>query len=782
MIKKIFILFLILVFPSILKAENKCLTCHLEVDATPVIAFQKSIHKKAGVYCQDCHGGNPKIDDESSMDKKFGFVGVPEGNDLIVVCGKCHAKRGEFVKGLPNCVECHSAHFTKRSGIFMVGGGIYFIIFTIASLFIFFAGFFIKYAKYKKGRKVEIKALFKKGVLRAIKETFTNVSIFSNDTYAGIFHLFIFWGFLLLFIGNLLVWFDKFLFQYLLPDVQFLYAGFYRIFSYLTDLAALIVMVGILLVIVRRLFIKPKRLNYKIIGDLSSKKLLVNDWIFVIFVFILVFGGILLEGFRILLHSTSLKTYSFIGLGTAYFLKVLGVSSLASEQVYKPIWWFHIISAFVFISYIPFSKARHIILDFFSIALHDEQAGRILPPALEGESTGYSSWKDLTLKELLQLDACTRCGRCYEVCPAVMAGFPLSPRMLILNLREAVYKQREDKLAGEVIAKDTLWSCMTCFACMERCPVKIEHIPIIVNLRRYLVEQGEVDERLQDALMSLTRRGNSLKQSDRMRAKWTKSLDFKIKDARKEEVEYLWFVGDYASYDPIVSENTKRFAKILYKAGIDFGILYDGERNAGNDVRRVGEEGLFEMLVSKNIKILEKAKFKKIFTTDPHTYHTLKNEYPEFGIKCEVYHYTEILEKLLMEGKLQVRKKLNYCVTYHDPCYLGRYNGIYEPPRNILKMLGVKFIEMFRNRSLSLCCGAGGGKIWMEEMKVEGERPAESRVKEAVAVGAEILVITCPKDLSMFNDAIKTTGLENKLIVKDIIELVEEAIGEEINE
>ena len=779
MIKKIFILSLVLIFPSILKAQNNtCLTCHLGVDATPVLAFQKSIHKKAGVYCQDCHGGNPKINDETSMDEQFGFIGVPEKDDLIITCGKCHAKTGKFVftESSPNCIECHSAHFTKRAGIFMVGGSIYFIAFTIISLAAFFTGFFIKYAKYKKGRKIEIKTLFKKGVFKAIKETLTNASIFSNDTYAGIFHLFIFWGFLLLFIGNLIIWFDKLLFQYFFSNAQFLYNWFYRVFSYFTDLAALIVIVGIILVIIRRAFIKPKRLNYKIIGNLSLTKLLVEDWLFVIFIFILGLGGIFLEGFRILLHSTSLKTHSFTGLGTAYFLKALGVSSSASEQIYKPFWWFHVISAFLFIGYIPFSKARHIILDFFSIALHDEQAGRVLPPALEGESAGYTTWKDLTQKELLQLDACTKCGRCYEVCPATMGGFPLSPRMFILNLREAVNQQKEDKLAGEIISKDTLWSCMTCFACMERCPIKIEHIPIMVNLRRYLVEQGEVDKSLQDALMSLVKRGNSLKQSDRMRAKWTKGLDFKIKDARKEEVEYLWFVGDFASYDPIISENTKRFARVLNKAGIDFGILYDGERNSGNDVRRVGEEGLFEMLVSKNIKVLEKAKFKKIVTTDPHTYHTLKNEYPEFGAKYEVYHYTEILEKLLKEGKLQIKNKLNYCVTYHDPCYLGRYNGIYEPPRNVLKMLGVRLIEMPKNRNLSPCCGAGGGRIWMEEMETEGERPAESRVKEAVAIGAEIFVIPGPKGFSMFSDAVKITGLENKLKVKDIIELVEEAI------
>jgi len=284
--------------------------------------------------------------------------------------------------------------------------------------------------------------------------------------------------------------------------------------------------------------------------------------------------------------------------------------------------------------------------------------------------------------------------------------------------------------------------------------------------------------------MKMNRYGNSFGQSDRMRAKWTQGLEFKVKDARKEPVEYLWFVGDYASYDSRIQDTTRMTARIFQKAGLDFGILFEGERNSGNDVRRIGEEGLFEILKEKNLQTIQKAQFKKIVTTDPHTFNTLKNEYglnsKENSSSDEVHqvqHYTEVLDKLIQEGKLRINKKLKYTVTYHDPCYLGRYNGIYDAPRRILEAIGIRLVEMPRNRSRSYCCGAGGGRIWMEDQPGVKERPAENRIREAVSLhGVETFVVSCPKDTVMFQDALKTTGNEGKLIVKDISELLYEAI------
>jgi Fe-S oxidoreductase len=295
-------------------------------------------------------------------------------------------------------------------------------------------------------------------------------------------------------------------------------------------------------------------------------------------------------------------------------------------------------------------------------------------------------------------------------------------------------------------------------------------------MRRYLVDQGIMDNLLQKALSNLGRYGNSFGQSERMRAKWTQPIQPVIKDARKTEVEYLWFVGDYASYSPTLLDTTQKTAQVFQTIGLDFGILYDGERNSGNDVRRVGEEGLFEMLVEKNNQALSKCNYKAIITTDPHTYNTLKNEYPWNGNRPRILHIAELLDELITSGQLKFTKKLDYIVTYHDACYLGRYNDVYDAPRRVIKATGCQLVEMPRHGDRAFCCGAGGGRIWMEEKNVEA-RPSELRVREAAALeGVKCLVVACPKDVTMFRDAVKTTGNEERLVVKDLVELVYEAL------
>jgi Fe-S oxidoreductase len=287
--------------------------------------------------------------------------------------------------------------------------------------------------------------------------------------------------------------------------------------------------------------------------------------------------------------------------------------------------------------------------------------------------------------------------------------------------------------------------------------------------------EGMVESKLPDILQYFTRYGNSFGQSDRLRGKWTEDLEFKLKDARKEYVEYLWFVGDYASYDSRAIEVSKKVAGILNGSGIDFGIMYDGERNAGNEVKRMGEVGLFEMLAEHNLENLNKAKFDRVFTTDPHTYHTLKNDYPNqpaYDRDLSVTHYIVLLSELIDNGKLKVERKVDKKATYHDPCYLGRFNSVYEEPRKILESLVHEFVELPRNREDSYCCGAGGGKIWMEDVPGVEERPSENRIKEALEVGAEYFVVSCPKDYVMFQDAVKTLSCEDKIKVMDIAQLL----------
>jgi len=329
---------------------------------------------------------------------------------------------------------------------------------------------------------------------------------------------------------------------------------------------------------------------------------------------------------------------------------------------------------------------------------------------------------------------------------------------------------------GTLLPTETLWSCTSCVNCAAHCPVGVNHVPLMVQLRRAAVNRGEVDEQLQQTLIQLLRSGNAMGKSDRMRAKWTAGLPFKIRDARREAVEWLWFVGDNASYDPRVQESTRNAARLFEAAGLDYGILYEAERNAGNDVRRVGEEGLFEMLVEKNMQGFERARCSAVITTDPHSYNTLKNEYPAFGFELPVFHYTEVLRDLVTEGRLKLVARDGLQLTYQDPCYLSRYNGITAAPRALLRAAGAEIIEMDRSGRDAWCCGAGGGRLWMEDIPAEGMRPAEQRIREAAALpGVDTIVTACPKDAVMFSDAIKTVGLEGRFFVRDIADVVWES-------
>jgi Fe-S oxidoreductase len=293
-----------------------------------------------------------------------------------------------------------------------------------------------------------------------------------------------------------------------------------------------------------------------------------------------------------------------------------------------------------------------------------------------------------------------------------------------------------------------------------------------VQLRRRLVDTGDVEPGLQKAFQALARGGNSFGKSAKQRARWTKGLDFKVKDARKEPVDYLWFVGDHGSFHPRASEVSRTVANLMIAGGIDFGILYDGERSAGNDVRRAGEEGLFEMLRDQNVEAFEGADYKRMFTTDPHSLNTLRGEYPTDD---DVLHYTAILDQLVTDGTIRLGA-LSGKATYHDPCYLGRYQDEYDAPRRLIEAAGLELVEMGRCRENSFCCGAGGGRIWMDDSDLD-ERPAENRIREAVALGDDVnyFVVSCPKDMIMYSDAVKTTGNEGQIEVVDIAQLIHKA-------
>jgi Fe-S oxidoreductase/nitrate reductase gamma subunit len=591
-----------------------------------------------------------------------------------------------------------------------------------------------------------------------------------DERYPGLMHFTIFWGMLVLAIGTALATIDWDV-THLFFGFQILTGWFYVIYELVLDILGLLVILGLGLAIYRRYISRPSRLQ-----NFPLKTLAGDDAYILIMLTFIVLSGYLTEGLRIAVTQPEWAAWSPIGsLIAAAFLSI---TDPTNQTLHLIIWSLHIVTAFGLLASLPFTKLFHIFSVPLNIYFRSLKPAGALPPAVMDGGMGVKEWKQFTWKQLLDFESCTRCGRCQDVCPAFAGAQVLSPRNMMIKLDAHLWEKANGRaLHGGVVSADELWACTSCRACSQVCPAFIDHVTTFVDLRRHLVDQGSMDKMLQDALANLGRYGNSFGQSDRMRAKWTMGLQPPVRDARREAVDYLWFVGDYASYNATLTDVTRKTAEVFQKTGLNFGILYDSERNAGNDVRRVGEEGLFEMLVEKNSQVLSKVKFQTIVTTDPHSYNTLKNEYPTNGNgNLAVLHYAELLDKMIASGQIKFSKKLGYKVTYHDPCYLGRYNSIYDAPRRVIAATGCELVEMPRHGDRSFCCGAGGGRIWMEEKEVK-ERPSESRIREAASVdGVQVFVVACPKDYTMYKDAVKTTGQEQKLVVKDLIELVSEAL------
>ncbi|HJN73896.1 MAG TPA: heterodisulfide reductase-related iron-sulfur binding cluster [Myxococcota bacterium] len=649
-------------------------------------------------------------------------------------------------------------------------------------------GLYRQYRKYARGRSdARLRPLVPR-LLGAARAVLSQETVRRGDPLVGAAHGLVFWGFIVLFIGTGIIALDEDGIQLILgPEAKILTGTFYLVFSLVMDLAGVALIAGLLMMMVRRARSSSPRLDYTRVDSAPSDRssYAKGDALFLWLLMGIAVTGFLIEGSRIAADQPESAPWSFAGYGLA---SVSG-SLLASEVAFAGFWWVHVLAVFGFIAYLPYSKATHMLTDWVSLASRDERAGIRLPePAADG-SPGIEKLEDFSWRQLLAFDACTKCGRCHEACPARSSKAPLSPRDLVLDLREASNRSfgmtevfgfsrqppGDQPLVGGYISAETIWSCTTCRACVEVCPVGVEHVVDIVQMRRALVDRGEVSDLLQEALRGLDEKGNSFGLSPRKRTAWTKALDFKIPDALKAEVDWLWFVGDFASYNPACQEATRSVARVLQAAGLSFGIFYKVEKSAGNDVRRVGEEGLFEVLVEDNVANIEKAGVKKVFTTDPHTLNALKNEYPDMGVR--VAHYTTLLLELVRSGALSLEGLRDSRVTYHDPCYLGRYNGIYDDPRELLAACGAELVEMPRNREDSFCCGAGGGRVWMADHDSVDERPSEDRIKEAVALGVDTFVVACPKDMTMYNDAVKTTDNEDNIVVRDIIELVSEALG-----
>jgi Fe-S oxidoreductase len=613
---------------------------------------------------------------------------------------------------------------------------------------------------------------------------------------SGTAHLVVFYGFLVLFAGTAILAFQDDFAKPLL-GWTFWRGAFYEGYSLFLDVFGAGLVIGLTILGVRRAAGRVRRIHYDVAPPREAHRYVLGDWAFIGSLYLIALTGFLLEALRIAVAPPPFEVWSPVGWVVGHGLRDLGLTGSSAQSAHFAVWWLHGLTAITFVAAIPFTKGLHMLGGPVGVAVRSERPGvRLaeLPAGVAAADVGYQRISHLTPAHLIDLDACTRCGKCDEVCPARQGGWPLAPRSLVLDLREAADRalgvragslSLDTPLVPDVLSADTIWSCTQCMACVEICPVGIEHVPIINGLRRGLVERGEMDTQLQKTLEAVQTSGNSFGESRRKRARWAKALDFELKDAREDEVDLLWFVGDSASFDPRNQENTRALAQLLHLADADVGVLFEAEQTAGNDVRRVGEEFLFRSLAEQNIELISGCSFDRILTSDPHTFNTLRNEYPPLGAGWrpeQVVHHSQLLLELLESGSLRPVRSLGRRATYHDPCTLGRYNGIYEEPRRVLTRIGLELVEMPRNRDNSFCCGAGGGRIWMTTPKpAEGARkPAEQRIDEAVALpSVEHFVVACPKDVTMYEDGIKTAGHSDAINLRELSQLVFEACAPE---
>jgi len=586
-----------------------------------------------------------------------------------------------------------------------------------------------------------------------------------NVQWPGLLHGLFFWGFVLLFIGTGLIVIQAD-FTDLFFGIKFLKGTFYKLFSIVLDLAGLVCIVMLGGLLVRRYFFPPE--------GLETKK---DDAIMHGTLFAILVTGFIIEGARMAVTElgTPLAVWSPFGLVLAKFMSGMGEEALLG--LHKGLWWLHLLLVIGFFILIPYTKFRHIFTTSANYFFEDlGPKGKLVNLDLEDEEAetfGANTLKEMTWKDIFDADACTLCKRCQDRCPAYATGKPLSPMKLINQIGEAAFTSPEVNLI-DTIGRDVLWACTTCRACQEICPASIEHVSKIVELRRSMVlMEGEFPgEEVMTAMEATEVNGNPLGIGYAERGEWAEELGIKTL-AEDAEIDLLYFVGCYGSFDKRNISVAKSFVKLCQAAGVKLGILGKEEKCCGEPMRKMGNEYLYQSLALENIELINSYGVKKIVTSCPHCYNTLEKDYRDLGLEVEVVTYTVFLEQLITSGKLKIKAE-NLSCTYHDSCYLGRHNDIYDAPRSLITAAGGNLVEMEKNRQEGFCCSAGGGRIMAEE-KI-GERINIERVKMAASTGADVLLSNCPFCLTMFEDGVKGAEVEEQLKPRDIAEVLVERI------
>ncbi|MEC3846531.1 MULTISPECIES: (Fe-S)-binding protein [Bacillus] len=625
-----------------------------------------------------------------------------------------------------------------------------------------------------------------------------------KDKKSGIIHVLFFYGFILVQFGAI-----DFILKGLLPDRHLPFGPLYPAFTFFQEIVTFLILIAVVWAFYRRYIEKLVRLKRGFKAGLV----------------LLFIGGLMVtvllgNAMNLLWHDHSLSWTEPIASSIAFVLG--GLSAPAAAAVFYVSWWLHLLFLLSFLVYVPQSKHAHLIAGPANVFLSRlDSKGKLEKIDFTDEtkeSYGVGKIEDFRRSQLVDLYACVECGRCTNMCPASGTGKMLSPMDLILKLRDHLTEKgaavtskspwvpapvfqhtkanqlaaassgggsREaaaaidynPSLIGEVITEEEIWACTTCRNCEDQCPVMNEHVDKIIDLRRYLVlTEGKMDSDAQRAMTSIERQGNPWGLNRKERENWREQTDTEIptvKEMKKQdkEFDYLFWVGSMGSYDNRSQKIAVSFAKLLNEAGVSFAILGNKEKNSGDTPRRLGNEFLFQELAEHNIGEFEKHGIKKIVTIDPHAYNMFKNEYPDFGFRAEVYHHTELLAELVSQGKLKPLHPVNETITFHDSCYLGRYNEVYEPPRAILKAIpGVQLKEMERSRENGMCCGAGGGLMWMEEET--GARINTARTEQALSISPTVISSGCPYCLTMLGDGTKAKEAEDAIGTYDVSELL----------
>ena len=602
---------------------------------------------------------------------------------------------------------------------------------------------------------------------------------------AGLMHALIFWGFVAVSINTLHLIFRAFFPEFHLPlfGKEGLLGAPY---IFLRDVFEVVVLTMILVAAFRRIFIRPKRIT------LSWDAALILGLIGV-----LMLTDFFINGAEVALHGETAEAWSFMAQFMANIMQGMGLSESTLSNIFHISWWIHMIDLLFFLAYLPISKHFHVVTSVFNVFFRNLEPSTLPFMDLEDdeiENFGVSQIEQFDWKDIMDVYTCTECGRCQAACPAYATEKPLSPKKVNEEMREHLFEKTPwllqmtgqgdgdvevydgANLVGEVIKDETIWSCTTCKACEDACPLFIDFIDRFVEMRRHLVlEESRFPSELTNIFKNLENSGNPWGIAADDREKWMDGLDIPKMRDQQEEVEYLFFVGCAGAFDQRSQKTVQALAEILTQAGANFAVLGKEETCTGDPARRVGNEYLYQMMAMQNVEMLNEKSFKKVITSCPHCYNTIRNEYPQLGGNFEVLHHTEVISDLVKAGKIKLTGTIDKTITYHDSCYLGRHNDIYDSPRDILSAIpGVKLEEMPRSRNKGFCCGAGGGRMWLEEDK---PRVNQNRVDEAAnETNASLVSTACPFCSIMVDDGINETGRQKQLETRDIAILVAESM------